>query len=530
MYSFYYYPDIKVLKNKHGIMDEKALNKQCAHDVAKATVSLRQEPLPEKFDSDYLKYIHKCLFESTFEWAGHTRNMPFKFKDGTRAKLLIMKIPNSNNFFVAGSAIRKSLQEFDKMLFEKKNLQGLSREEFIDEAVKLFSSLNYIHPFRVGNGRAQRLFFEKLAEAAGHTLNFSVVTKQRMIHACNDTIPVKGNVNYEEMKHLFEDISNPEKICLLKEFVCHLPKIERKDLNNKVVIISRKGITYEGLYKKSGLDAVMIETKDFCVICHKDYLTPEQLKALKPGSELTVTIPISDSDKMLIPAERLAPLTEDYIIKKIENNSSVQTCQKKIKELSKLVYGDSEILNRNMELVHTDFEMSRDLSKRIINSPKSFSKLLGFKILGIKSSVRKNAERNVSALSTEVDKYIDMVLEIKHEIVAKHEAKGKRLAQTVKMPSKEMQNMLNLSRRMQIKALEDCPTLYTELNNFMRKVTIRLSTKENHELYKANYKALSESIGISENKAKIMIETVNKTKKLLQILQPNRSEMITNTL
>ncbi|CBI76313.1 Bartonella effector protein (Bep); substrate of VirB T4SS [Bartonella clarridgeiae 73] len=530
MYSFYYYPDTQILKNKYGIMNEKELNAQCSRDTAKAIVSLRQEPLPEKFDSSYLKYLHKCLFANTFEWAGHTRNLPFKFEDGTRGKLLVMRIPNSNNFFVSGSNIKKSLQEFDKTLSEKNNLQGLSRKEFIEEAVKLFSFLNYIHPFRTSNGRAQRMFFEKLAEAAGHRLDFSVVTKQRMIRVCNDAIPVKGNINYEGMKHLFEDISNPEKVYLLKKFVCQVPKAERKNLNNKVVIISREGMTYEGLYIKSGLDSVMIETKDFCVICHKDYLTPEQLKTLKPGNQLTVTVPINDLNKILIPAEKLAPLTEDDIIKKIENDAGVQASRKKIEELSKLVYGNSKILNSSITLIHTNFDFGSDLSKQIINSPKSISKLLGYKILGIRSPARKNAESNISALSTEVNKYVDMVLEIKYEIIGKHKAKEKRLAQTVKMPSKEMQDMLNLSRRMQIKTLESSPALYTELTHFMRKITLRLSTRENQGLRNANYKELSESIGISENKAKIIIETVDKTKRLLELLQPNRPQMITKTI
>ncbi|MDD9334024.1 MAG: Fic family protein, partial [Bartonella sp.] len=122
-----------------------------------------------------------------------------------------------------------SFQEFDEMLSTKDNLRGLSRQEFVSEATKLFSFLNYIHPFKDGNGRAQRIFFEKLAKAAGHKLDFSVVTQKRMIHACSNAMP--ENANYEVMRHLFEDISNPEKVHLLQEAIYKESKNKRKDLD-----------------------------------------------------------------------------------------------------------------------------------------------------------------------------------------------------------------------------------------------------------------------------------------------------------
>ncbi|WCR55106.1 MAG: Putative cell filamentation protein [Bartonella clarridgeiae] len=47
--------------------------KKCTHDTVEAIVNLRQETLPEKFDFSYLKYLHKCLFENTFEWGAYLR-------------------------------------------------------------------------------------------------------------------------------------------------------------------------------------------------------------------------------------------------------------------------------------------------------------------------------------------------------------------------------------------------------------------------------------------------------------------------
>ncbi|MDD9330615.1 MAG: Fic family protein, partial [Bartonella sp.] len=84
----------------------------------------------------------------------------------------------------------------------------------------MFALINYIHPFRDGNGRTQRVFFEKLAEAAGHQLDFSIVTAERM-KICSILSMVRSNVmgDISAMKHMFEDISNPEKVSLMKEFI-----------------------------------------------------------------------------------------------------------------------------------------------------------------------------------------------------------------------------------------------------------------------------------------------------------------------
>lgn len=58
-----------------------------------------------------------------------------------------------------------------------------SREELIAELADLYDSLNYLHPFREGNGRVQRLYFRQLARWIGHSLNFAVIDSDRMMIA-----------------------------------------------------------------------------------------------------------------------------------------------------------------------------------------------------------------------------------------------------------------------------------------------------------------------------------------------------------
>ncbi len=48
---------------------------------------------------------------------------------------------------------------------------------FLDEFVNLYCELNYLHPFREGNGRVQRLFLLKLLRNAGRKIDFSIIDR-----------------------------------------------------------------------------------------------------------------------------------------------------------------------------------------------------------------------------------------------------------------------------------------------------------------------------------------------------------------
>ena len=47
-------------------------------------------------------------------------------------------------------------------------LRGLARDPFITALAGFLADVNALHPFREGNGRAQRAFFSQLAHDAGH--------------------------------------------------------------------------------------------------------------------------------------------------------------------------------------------------------------------------------------------------------------------------------------------------------------------------------------------------------------------------
>ncbi|WP_375659389.1 BID domain-containing T4SS effector [Bartonella sp. MR30HLJHH] len=512
----YVYPNTTTLKNKYGIKNFKSFLEKCSHDTAKAMVNLREAPLPEKFDTSYLCSIHYQLFKNTFEWAGHLRHLPFTFEDGTTAAMPEMKRTGWENPFALGDEITKGLQKLDQTLAEKDNLQGLTRETFNSEAISLFNFLNQLHPFREGNGRTQRVFFEKLAQAAGHQLDFSLVTKERMMLA---SVAVAENGDLEPMQHLFEDISNPNKILLLKEFMNNMKELGR-NVNDRPVMVAKEGETYTGMYRGAGYDSFAFNVKGAYIIGNKEHLTPEQLKTLKPGDKFTFTVPkTKELESILIPEERLAPLTENKKAEMVAEDSCVHASLKQVQKLSKIVYGKEKTLDKQMLEIIKNPSLGQQLAKQIERAPHSVSHLAGFSLCGLQNQARANAKNHLEMLCTTVANFAHAVKHAEKEITQEHATEQSRRAKIVKMPSKSLQKLFTLPKELQQEALAKNPLLQKELTDFVKNINSRLSLTEHKAVKNNEYETLAQSIGVSENKAKQITQTVKQAKELHQQTQ-----------
>ncbi len=51
-------------------------------------------------------------------------------------------------------------------------LVGLPEDKFVDRLAHYYCEINVLHPFRIGSGLAQRIFFEQLAIHAGYVLSW----------------------------------------------------------------------------------------------------------------------------------------------------------------------------------------------------------------------------------------------------------------------------------------------------------------------------------------------------------------------
>jgi cell filamentation protein len=100
--------------------------------------------------------IHRHLFQDVYSWAGRFRTV---------------RIGKSGNAFCYPENIDREMKKLFLMLREKRYLHGLTSHAFVTEATLFLSTLNAIHPFREGNGRAQTVFLTLIAARAGHPFN-----------------------------------------------------------------------------------------------------------------------------------------------------------------------------------------------------------------------------------------------------------------------------------------------------------------------------------------------------------------------
>jgi cell filamentation protein len=58
-----------------------------------------------------------------------------------------------------------------------------SRRAFADKAGEIIGDINYVHPFREGNGRTQALYLEALARQAGHPIDLTRLVRESWMEA-----------------------------------------------------------------------------------------------------------------------------------------------------------------------------------------------------------------------------------------------------------------------------------------------------------------------------------------------------------
>jgi cell filamentation protein len=209
------------VKNKLGATSHKELEKREAEPVRHALVEIELGLGPQgQFDADHLKAIHRHLFQKVYEWAGHTRDERIALSDGEIATEPFLKKPDGQLFLI-GPAIPAALDNLSTTLRETDYLRGLPREQFAERAADLMAELNAVHPFREGNGRTQRVFMEQLAHAAGHDLDFTVVSKERMAQA---SIAANEQGDFSMMRRMFNEISDPARVAALENAIESLAK------------------------------------------------------------------------------------------------------------------------------------------------------------------------------------------------------------------------------------------------------------------------------------------------------------------
>ena len=161
------YEGTTCLVNKLGIRDEKKLSEIEAGITFAKAVMLEETPIDDDFGFEHFKKIHEFLLCDLYEWAGQVRTVDISKK---RTKFLDAA----------------SIESIGTKCFAKVKdgyFENLSFDEFVKRIAEFYNDVNYIHPFREGNGRTQRIYFTQLIRHYGYDINFADVDTDELMIA-----------------------------------------------------------------------------------------------------------------------------------------------------------------------------------------------------------------------------------------------------------------------------------------------------------------------------------------------------------
>jgi cell filamentation protein len=165
--NLYEYPN-GVLRNKLGIADGALLAQAEASYTLTRIGELANQPVAGNIDLAHLQAIHHFIFQDIYDWAGQIR---------------LVDIQKGSSYFAHYSYIVSQATALFTQLAQEHHLRGLPPDAFSRRAAYYLGEINVLHPFREGNGRTQRIFFNDLARQAGYSLDWTQIPAQQMTNA-----------------------------------------------------------------------------------------------------------------------------------------------------------------------------------------------------------------------------------------------------------------------------------------------------------------------------------------------------------
>ena len=114
---------------------------------------------------DYLKYIHKYLFQDVYEFAGEFRKIDFSKHE---------KILNNDSVAYGDCKTLNESLEYDISLEKEKDYKNMNIVEVINNITNFTSSIWQVHPFREGNTRTTAVFIYKYLNSLNFNQDISI--------------------------------------------------------------------------------------------------------------------------------------------------------------------------------------------------------------------------------------------------------------------------------------------------------------------------------------------------------------------
>jgi cell filamentation protein len=190
----YTYTDPKtgILRNLLDISDADVLLFVESGAVTKRLQQLDENQIKMK-GIDTLFEIHKHLFQDIYAWAGKKRNVEIS-KDGKQ--------------FFPTTHFDNALRCIDQLIADFKKIPKNDTRQLAEKLAEILDNVNYLHPFREGNGRTQREFLRQLALEKGLILNLNP--------------PDNKSIYDKYMKGTIES-----DVTTLTELICELIRIDK---------------------------------------------------------------------------------------------------------------------------------------------------------------------------------------------------------------------------------------------------------------------------------------------------------------
>ncbi|MGO9762328.1 MAG: Fic/DOC family protein [Solirubrobacteraceae bacterium] len=181
----YLYPGTNVLRNLAGLKDALKLAEREAQTSALRLAQLAELGLEGDYDLCHLQAFHRFIFQDIYPWAGELRSTP---------------LAKPGSMFALPEHVESYATNVFSQLAGEGHLRGLPRDQFADRLTYYYAEINAVHPFRDGNGRAQRAFLRQLALDADHSLAWERLESAALVYASQrsfqgDNVPMRDLID-----------------------------------------------------------------------------------------------------------------------------------------------------------------------------------------------------------------------------------------------------------------------------------------------------------------------------------------------
>ncbi|NMM88446.1 hypothetical protein B2J88_29540 [Rhodococcus sp. SRB_17] len=140
-------PDTGVLINKLGHTDPQALHEDESEAAYQRILQLELLPISGKFDFAHLRKIHQFILQDVYAWAGALRR--------TDTGAVGMNLPHCRPEHIEDQATF-----IFRNIAKDRFSEGLPKDQAVDRLAYHWGEATVLRPFRDGNSRSQRVFFD----------------------------------------------------------------------------------------------------------------------------------------------------------------------------------------------------------------------------------------------------------------------------------------------------------------------------------------------------------------------------------